>query len=82
MKTKILILLVFLVLFAVIIIQNNQSVPFKTFFWSFDLPKVILVPLLFFLGFLFGLVVGLSGRKRKPKKAAEPPAAAEAPGKA
>lgn len=71
MKTKLLLLLIFLVLFAVIIIQNNESVPFRVFFWSFDLPKIILVPALFVLGFLFGLTAALVGRGKK--KAAPPP---------
>jgi len=68
MKTKVILLLVFLTLFAVIIIQNNQNIPFRVFLWSFDLPKVILVPLLFVLGFLFGFAVALAGsRSRKAK---------------
>jgi len=71
MKTKLILLLIFLVLFAVIIIQNNESVPFRVFFWSFDLPKVILVPALFVLGLLFGLTAFLAGRGKK--KPAPPP---------
>lgn len=67
MKTKLILLLVFLVLFAVIIIQNNDSVPFRVLFWSFILPKVILVPAVFVLGLLFGLTAFLAGRRtRKP----------------
>jgi uncharacterized integral membrane protein len=73
MKTKIILLLVFLALFAVIIVQNNQNIPFRVFFWSFDLPKVILVPLLFVLGFLFGFAVALAGSKSKKAKPADNP---------
>lgn len=69
MRTKAILLLIFLILFAIIIVQNNQGVTFRVYFWSFTMPVVILVPLLFFLGFLFGLAVCLSGRKPKPKKA-------------
>jgi len=71
MKTKIILLLVFLTLFAVIIVQNTQNIPFRVFFWSFDLPKVILVPLLFVLGFLFGFAVALAGSKSKKAKPAD-----------
>jgi len=68
MKTKVILLLVFLTLFAVIIIQNNQNIPFRVFLWSFDLPKVILVPLLVGLGFLFAFSVAMAGsRSRKAK---------------
>ncbi len=80
MKTKVILVLVFLALFAVIIIQNNQDIPFKIYFWNLIVPKVILVPLLFVMGFLVGLAAGLSGRRKKPGKpepvpAPEPPRA-------
>ncbi len=68
MRTKVILLLIFLVLFAIIIVQNNQEVRFRVYFWSFTMPVVIVVPLLFFLGFLFGLAVCLSARKPKTKK--------------
>lgn len=70
MKTKVILLLAFLFLFTVIIVQNNQNIPFRIFFWSFDVPKVILIPLLFALGFLFGFSVALAGRKPRMNKAA------------
>ncbi len=73
MKAKVIVLLVFLVLFAIIIIQNNENVPFTIFFWSFEIPKVILVPSLFVLGFLFGLVIALSGRRPKERQAEPAP---------
>jgi uncharacterized integral membrane protein len=73
MKTKLILILIFLVLFAVITIQNNESVPFRVFFWSFDLPKVILVPALFVLGLLFGLTAALVGRGKKKPAPAPPP---------
>jgi len=70
MRTKVILLCVFLALFTVIIVQNNQNVPFRVFVWSFDVPKVILIPLLFALGFLFGFSVALAGRKPQTNKAA------------
>jgi uncharacterized integral membrane protein len=73
MRTKVILFLVFLVLFAVIIVQNNQNIPFRIFFWDLVVPKIILVPLLFFLGFLFGLAVGLSGGRKKPKSGGPAP---------
>ncbi|OGD24780.1 MAG: hypothetical protein A2Y56_02510 [Candidatus Aminicenantes bacterium RBG_13_63_10] len=78
MKTKIVLLLVFLGLLTVMIVQNNQNIPFRVFFWSFDIPKVILVPFVFALGFLIGFSVALAGRKHKPEETAPP----DAPGKA
>jgi uncharacterized integral membrane protein len=75
MKTKVILLLIFLVLFAIIIIQNNQQVLLRAYFWSFTMPVVILVPVVFVLGFLFGLAVCLSARKKKSKK----PEPAESP---
>ena len=70
MKTKIILILVFLGLLTVMIIQNNEDIPFQVFFWGFRIPKVILVPLVFALGFLFGFSVALAGRKRKSDHAA------------
>ncbi len=82
MRTKVILFLVFLILFAIIIVQNNQDIPFKIFFWNMIVPKVILVPLLFALGFLFGLAVCLSSRRKKPRKSEPaPPAPAPEPTK-
>lgn len=75
MRTKVILILVFLALFAIIIIQNNQDIPFRIYFWNLIVPKVILVPLLFVLGFLVGLAAGLSGRRKKPGKPEPAPAA-------
>jgi uncharacterized integral membrane protein len=74
MRTKVILILIFLILFAIVIIQNNQQVPFRLFFWHFFVPKVILIPVVFIIGFLFGLAVALAGQK--PKKQAAPPSAA------
>jgi len=78
MKTKVILVLVFLGLMMVMIVQNNEDIPFRVFFWGFGIPKVILLPLVFALGFLFGFSVALAGRKHKPEKTAPP----DAPGKA
>jgi uncharacterized integral membrane protein len=73
MKGKVIFILTFLCLFTIIVVQNNQNIPFRILFWSFDVPKVILIPLLFVLGFLFGFSVAWAGRKPRTNKAAPTP---------
>ena len=65
MKTKILIVAVFLVLIVILLVQNTQEVIFRVYFWKISMSQMILVPLAVLVGFLFGYFVAKLGIKKK-----------------
>lgn len=57
MKNKLIVILVLVGLLLVLIIQNTQNVSLNFFFWNIMIPQVILVLILFTLGFVIGFLV-------------------------
>lgn len=57
MKKKLIVILVLVGLLLVLIIQNTQNVSLNFFFWNIMMPQVILVLILFALGFVIGFLV-------------------------
>ena len=57
MKNKLIVILVLVGLLGVLIIQNTQNVSLNFFFWNIMMPQVILVLILFALGFVIGFLV-------------------------
>lgn len=64
MKPKTIILLVAVGLFIILLIQNSGAVRYRLFFWEINISQVILVPFIFFLGFLAGYWRAHFGRRR------------------
>lgn len=64
MKTKTIILIVLGVLLAILFIQNTQVITYRLFFWKIAMSQVILVPVIFFLGFFAGYWLAHFGRRR------------------
>jgi len=69
MKGKLIFALVIVVLLVSLFIQNTQNVIYRLFFWNISISQLVLVPLLVFLGFLVGFIVGSMARKDKAKGA-------------
>lgn len=66
MKFKIIVVLVLIVLFGIILVQNTQVVTYRLFFWKASISQVILVPLAMFVGFIVGYVTAkLTGRRKR-----------------
>ncbi|MGB8952548.1 MAG: LapA family protein [Candidatus Aminicenantales bacterium] len=66
MKTKWIVILIFLVLLAILLIQNREIVTFRLFFWKIAMSQVILVPIAMFVGFVVGFLLARL-RKDIPK---------------
>jgi uncharacterized integral membrane protein len=64
MKTKIILILLFVAMLAVLLAQNTAIVTYRLFFWTVSLSQVVLVPVVAVIGFLLGLAVGALRRKR------------------
>lgn len=83
MKNKTIWILVLVVLFAVLLIQNSTKTDLKLYFWSLSGPLFILVFFIFLLGFLVGFLAAKNGHKREKKEVgpAKPPAPHDLPAK-
>lgn len=57
MKVKTIIILILIVLFSIILIQNTQVVTVQLFFWKLSLSRIILIVVPLFIGFIIGLFV-------------------------
>jgi len=59
--------LVFIVsaLVFIFVVQNWEVVPLRFLFWSFEVPRLVLVMMLLIFGFLFGLVYATFSRSKE-----------------
>ncbi|MBI5150158.1 MAG: LapA family protein [Candidatus Omnitrophica bacterium] len=51
-------------LFLLVLAQNSQLIELRFLFWHFSVSRIILLPLLVFIGLLLGFVWGRRSRKR------------------
>jgi len=64
MNNKLIIIFVLVGLLLILIIQNTQNISLNIFFWNIMMPQVILVLILFTLGFVIGfLLAKIKGSK-------------------
>lgn len=57
MKAKTIVILVLIVLFLIILLQNMQVVTLRLFFWKIAMSQIILIPLVMLIGFVLGYIV-------------------------
>ncbi len=80
MKSRTVLILVLIALFAVLLIQNSELATLRFFFWPIYAPQFILVFFIFLIGFLVGFLAAKSGRKKDGiKEEHVPPAASHQP---
>jgi len=68
MRPKFIVLLVLIVLFLIILIQNTQVVTLRLFFWKVGMSQIILIPLTMAIGFVVGFVVSKVTGKQPTQK--------------
>lgn len=69
MKAKTIVILVLIVLFVIILIQNTQVVTLHLFFWKVGMSQIILIPLTMVIGLVIGFIVAkVTGNHHKGKK--------------
>ncbi len=62
-KAKFITLAVAFVLVVIILIQNSSTVTFRFLFWKADVSQLVLILLIFAIGFVSGLLVTLTRRR-------------------
>ena len=70
MRIKLIIIVFILLFFLIIILQNTQPVILSLLFWQISLPFIIMVMVLFIIGFAMGAITSslLSQKKTNNKK--------------
>jgi uncharacterized integral membrane protein len=64
-KIKTVFVVMLIMVLLIIMIQNAQPVTFTFLNWKYQVSQLLLVLIVFVLGFLTGYVVAKTGRKRK-----------------
>jgi uncharacterized integral membrane protein len=67
MNIKIIIIIVLVILFGVILIQNTEIVTFQLLFWKIGMSRIILISFMLLLGFVMGYVVAKLPKRRTEK---------------
>jgi len=65
MKLKSVLIIVLLILFGIIIIQNTEVAGFQILFWKVEMSRAILFPFIFITGLITGFLGGMIIIKRK-----------------
>ena len=65
MKPKTIFIIVILLLFGIIIIQNTEVAGFQLYFWKVEMSRAILLPIIFVAGLIIGLFGCLIMTKKK-----------------
>ncbi len=67
MKPKTIIILVLIVLFLILLIQNTKVVEFKIYFWTISMSRIIIYPAILIIGFIIGYFMAIISKKKKGK---------------
>jgi len=73
MKNKTVWILVLVVLFAILLIQNSKLTELRFYFWPMYAPLFILIFFIFLIGFLVGFLAAKSGHRKDKKELVPPP---------
>ena len=64
-KFKLTLVLIVSTLVFIFVVQNWEVVPLRFLFWSFEVPRLVLVMMLLIFGFLLGLVYATFSRSKE-----------------
>jgi len=68
MRAKLIIISILFLLFAILASQNTVTTELKFFFWSVQVPLIVMVVVVFILGLVIGMVfASIYERKKKMK---------------
>ena len=65
MKPKTVFIIIILLLFGIIIIQNTEMAGFQLYFWKVEMSRAILLPIIFVAGLIIGFFGCLIMAKKK-----------------
>jgi uncharacterized integral membrane protein len=68
MRAKLIIISVLFLLFAILASQNTVITELKFFFWSVQVPLIVMIVVIFILGLVIGMVFASMYERKKKKK--------------
>jgi len=70
MRTKLIVISILFLLFAILAVQNTITTDLKIFFWNLPVPLIVLIVVVFIIGLVIGIIT-CSVYERKRKKELE-----------
>ncbi|PKK83777.1 MAG: hypothetical protein CVT49_07090 [candidate division Zixibacteria bacterium HGW-Zixibacteria-1] len=64
-SAKAIIVAIAVLIILIIFLQNTGVVTFRLFFWSFSMSQILLLPLIFLVGFVAGFITNLVLSRKK-----------------
>jgi len=68
MRTKLIIISVLFLLFAILAVQNTTTTELKIFFWNLSVPLIVLIVVIFIIGLVIGIFTCSVYERRKKRE--------------
>jgi len=75
MRTKLIVISILFLLFAILAAQNTITTELKIFFWNLPVPLIVLIVVVFIIGLVIGIITcSVCERRKKMELKTENPA--------
>lgn len=68
MRTKLIVISILFLLFAILAAQNTTTTELKILFWNLPVPLIVLIVVIFILGLVIGIIISSVYERRKKKE--------------
>jgi len=68
MRTKLIVISILFLLFAILAVQNTTTTELKIFFWNLSVPLIVLIVVIFIIGLVIGIITCSVYERRKKKE--------------
>jgi uncharacterized integral membrane protein len=68
MRTKLIVISILFLLFAILAVQNTITTDLKIFFWNLQIPLIVLIVVIFIIGLVIGIITCSVYERRKKKE--------------
>lgn len=68
MRTKLIVISILFLLFAILAVQNIITIDLKIFFWNLQVPLIVLIVVVFIIGLVIGIITCSVYERRKKRE--------------
>ena len=68
MRTKLIVISILFLLFAILAVQNTITTDLKIFIWNLQIPLIVLIVVVFIIGLVIGIITCSVYERRKKKE--------------